>query len=159
MGEFDYLKRFVSREESSHPNWFTPLGESVVAEAEGRIGFRFPPSLRSFYLEIGSGFLAANEAGDRKTTSVNRFLTPGEVADLYLGDSTLMPPEGFRRNDLPIFEVGNDLFLLMRLEGDRDTGIFRMSETKVADHFGDFVRRLYFEDPRYYAHVADAASP
>ena len=56
MGEFDYLKRFVSKEEPGHPNWFTPLGESGVAEAEGRIGFRFPASLRSFYLEIGSGF-------------------------------------------------------------------------------------------------------
>jgi hypothetical protein len=157
VGEFDYLKRFVSKEESSHPNWFTPLGEPLVAEAEGRIGVRFPGSLRSFYLEVGSGFLAANDTGDKKTTSVNRFLTPGEVADLYLGDSELMPPEAFEPGELPIFEVGGDLFLVMRLAGDRDAGIFRMSGTKVADSFGDFVRRLYYEDPRYYAQVTDAA--
>jgi hypothetical protein len=157
VGEFDYLKRFVSKEESSHPNWFTPLDESAVAEAEGRIGFRFPPSLRSFYLEIGSGFLATNEAGDKKTTSVNRFLTPAEVADLYLGDSELMPPEGFEAGELPVFEVGSDLFLVMRLAGGREAGIFRMSGTKVADNFSDFVRRLYYEDPRYYVQVTDAA--
>lgn len=157
MSEFDYLKGFVSKEESGHPNWFTPLAESAVTQAEDRIGFRFPASLRSFYLEIGSGFLAANEAGDKKTTSVNRFLTPGEVADLYLGDSELMPPEGFEPGELPIFEVGNDLFLVMRLAGDRDAGMFRMSGTKVADNFTDFVGRLYHEDPRYYAQVTDPA--
>lgn len=157
MSEFDYLKRFVSKDESDHSNWFTPLAESAVDEAEERIGFRFPASLRSFYLEIGSGFLAANEAGDKKTTSVNRFLTPGEVADLYLADSELMPPDGFEPGELPIFEVGSDLFLVMRLAGGRDAGIFRMSGTKVADSFGDFVQRLYYEDPRYYAQVTDAA--
>ena len=151
MGSFEYLKRYVSRESPPTRNWFTPVTEDEIRAAEQRVGSSFPAALRQFYLEVGSGFLRASEGDKKVTTNVNRNLDPAEAAALRLGEAEASaPPEGFEDGDLPIFEVGDQLFLVMKPATTRPDAVYWMYGEEVAPSFEDFVRRLYFEDPDYF---------
>ena len=88
MSSFDYLKRYVSREDPPTRNWFVPVKDDAINTAEQRLGVSFPVALRRFYLEIGSGFLRAT-AGEKKVTpNVSRILDPTEATALPRGDGT-----------------------------------------------------------------------
>src|SRR5688572_20313566 len=95
------------------PNVRYPIDQNDITEAETRLGFSFPPQLRAFFTEIGSGFLTTgmNSAAPAKVTYINRFLDPDEVATLYLKeDDELVPSEGFGAGEIPFFEVGDRLY-------------------------------------------------
>lgn len=47
VAKFDYIK---------NKHKFFPLKEKDLIEAEQRLGFKFPPDLKEFYLEVGYGF-------------------------------------------------------------------------------------------------------
>ncbi len=151
MGSFDYLRRYVSSESPPTRNWFTPVTEDEIRAAERRMGTSFPAALRQFYLEVGSGFLRANDGEKKVTTNVNRILDPTEAAALRLGEAEVpAPPEGFEDGTLPIFEVGDQLFLVIKPTTTKPDAVYWMYGEEVAPTFEDFVRRLYFEDPDYF---------
>ena len=151
MANFDYLRRYVSRESPPTRNWFMPVSEDEIRAAEQRMGMSFPDALRQFYLEVGSGFLRATEGEKRVTANVNRILDPAEAAALRLGEvEGSAPLEGFEEGDVPVFEVGDQLFLVMRPSTAKPDAVYWMYGEQVAPTFEDFVRRMYFEDPDYF---------
>ncbi|MDQ0882393.1 hypothetical protein QFZ73_003404 [Peribacillus sp. V2I11] len=55
------------------------MKEKDLIEAEQRLGFKFPPELREFYLEVGYGFLKGNNEN-----SISRLMDPDIIADITL---------------------------------------------------------------------------
>ena len=132
------------------PNVFFPLSENDISKQERRLGFDFPFQLRTFYKEIGNGFITANVSDAEKNiscSSINRFITPEEATDLYIGeDVVVMPEEGFGDDELPFFEIGDGLFLVMRKNCN---GIYWSLGDLVANDLVEFVKQL-LDSPIFY---------
>lgn len=138
-------------EEPDFPNVRFPVSAEDIESAERRMGNPVAEQLREFFSEIGSGFLKASQSDTSRTgfNYINRFLDPDEIAELLLGeDEDILPSEGFDDGELPFFEVGDRLYLVMR-------------EGQVCWPFGDvisenlltFVTELA-NNPRFYHEVA-----
>ena len=130
-------------------NFFSPVSEKVVVEAERRIGVQFAPALRAFYLQVGCGFLKRSVDG-RVASTFNRIVGPLSVADAHVGESEMAPPEGFGSDELPVFEVSEESFIVMRPWGRDVDAVYRRDGSVVASGFMEFVRRLFFEDPEFF---------
>ncbi|WP_146117663.1 MULTISPECIES: SMI1/KNR4 family protein [Pirellulaceae] len=103
--------------EPDFPNVRFPVTAEDIESAERRIGNPFPEQLRKFFCQIGSGFLKAPQSDTSRTDFkyINRFLDPDEVAELFLGeDEDIFPSEGFDDGELPFFEIGDRLYLVLR---------------------------------------------
>lgn len=130
---------------------FYPVDVNEVEAAERRLGRRFPGELRTFFLEIGYGFLRSRDKG-----GVNRIMDPGSLADFVLG-------EGIHEGDpdremyadarfLPFFEVGDGVYLTLSLDEAGPDGVCPVYyfDTKIADSIRDFITRMD-EQPGYFA--------
>lgn len=157
MSEFDFLRRFVSEGKAyagpprEPANVFTPVGLDELRAAEDALGTPFPEALRSFYLAIGGGFLRVSANGLVVRNHPNRVIFPEEVPLLVAGRHELTPEEGFDEGELPFFEVGDQLFLVMRPASACPSGVYWPFGDVIEEDFERFVRRLYFEDPRFFA--------
>ena len=130
MSKYEYLTQFVCEyEQKKHKNWFGKITQKEIAEAENKIGFQFPESLKEFWLEIGYGFLRSNIKGE-SVDSGNLIMSPGMVADTILRDEEesailLHVLEDFLEDgDIPFFDAGNgDYFFKMKLNDRTDINI------------------------------------
>ncbi|MCP4593042.1 MAG: hypothetical protein GY842_20095 [bacterium] len=154
MGAFDYLTSFVrsSPEDASGSVFFFPVTETEMREAERQIGLRLPRELATFYREIGSGFLkASRHSKDAPPHAyVNRVLDPIEAADLFLGLHEHTPVGEFAEGDLPVFEVGDQSFLVMRPGSNTPNAVYWDAGDPVCSSFARFIHRLYFDDALFY---------
>lgn len=130
-------------------NRFWPVPECEIVEAETRLGVRFAAGLREFYQRVGCGFLRKGCDGV-VVMSINRILAPSEIVELYFGQSEVGPPEGFDSDELPVFEVGNDMFLVMHPWRENSEGVFDRAGELLASGFAEFVEKMYFEGPEFY---------
>src|SRR5262245_4564494 len=100
-----------------YPNAFYPIDEEEIAASDRRLGYQLPEQLRAFHREVGYGFFkTSNPQGPRgEYNYINRFLAPSQIADMLLGeDEAVMPGEGFDDGEIPFFEVGDRLYLVLR---------------------------------------------
>jgi antitoxin YxxD len=151
---FEFMSDIVeySRNHPESPNVFFPVSQGDVLEAEARLGRVFPDELKAFFKEIGCGFLKAGlpERSRTRFNYLNRFLDPREIADVSSGiDEDLTPSEGFAANELPFFEIADQLYLVFRSSGDRPNAICWSLGREIAPDLAEFVRQLTI-DPRFY---------
>jgi len=141
---FDYLREFVGR--TVPPNRFWPLSDEDIDKAEQRLHFRFPPQLRTFFQEIGCGFLAQGIDDNKRDRSlVNRVLSPGEIADiLTISDLPTRPAEGFPKGVIPFFDIGeNSYFVLSLSDSDPHAVYWPGARKPVAVSVQKFFQQLY----------------
>ena len=147
---YEYLQKFrITKEEignvPTNENVFLPVTQDEIGPAEIALGMAFPGALRSFYSEVGYGFLLQGINGDM-AQELNRILHPDQVCDcVNQGDS------GLEVGDLPVFEATYGSFFVMRPRSDTPDALFIPGfETPLEISFTNFVRRLYFESPNFY---------
>jgi hypothetical protein len=142
-------------EERDHPNVFYPVAEGEIVDAESRLGVRLPEQLRTFYHEVGYGFFkSARPLTERSGfTYINRFLAPSQVADLLTGqDEEVSPSEGFDEGELPFFEVGDRLYLVIRPSTRHPNQVCWPYGDQISEDLIEFTKRLAV-NPRFYHNV------
>jgi len=162
MEKYGYLKKYINFNnfDGKRPyNWFEAISLQEIIEAEKKIGFRFPESLKEFWWKIGRGSLPnpSNLDDDFIATHFNHILRPSDIASIILEeeDAPILPfvREYFQEGDIPFFEIGDSSnFLLMKRDSKYPDMVYDMSGEKI-DHFERFIWRLYHESPTYYLYV------
>ncbi|USK79408.1 SMI1/KNR4 family protein [Peribacillus frigoritolerans] len=140
MDKFDYIKN------SNHK--FFPLKEKDLIKAEERIGFKFPPELREFYLEVGYGFFKGNNEN-----SISRLMDPDTIADITLREGIYeYDPdlEGiFEEADkLVFYEVNEGVYLTLDLN-DTQRNSVHFFDNKIAVSLESFIKKVD-EDNEYF---------
>jgi antitoxin YxxD len=135
-----------------HPNVFYPVTDAEIATSEQRLGYELPQQLQTFHREVGYGFFKSSSPESRGSeyNYINRFLAPSQVADLLLGnDEEVMPSEGFDDGEIPFFEVGDRLYLVLRPNSSHSAQVCWPYGDKVSDDLIEFTERLAL-NPRCY---------
>ncbi len=161
---YEYLKKYIG-DQSLNGNWFLPVSEKEVLEAELQLGIRFPSELKNFYREIGSGFLAGGCISSRdKIYSVsNHIFSPQQLSNIVLlgSDSGLIVPgasEYMTPGDLPFFEIGDsESFLVMKPRRENPNAIYDEGGILIEKTFEKFIYRLYYESPSFYEDIIQKA--
>ncbi|MFJ9383785.1 SMI1/KNR4 family protein [Peribacillus sp. NPDC101481] len=140
MAKFDYIKN------SNHK--FFPLKEKDLIKAEERLGFKFPPELREFYLEVGYGFFKGNNEN-----SISRLMDPDTIADITLrkGIYEYDPDlEGIYEEEdkLVFYEVNEGVYLTLDLNDTQRTSV-HFFDNKIADSLESFIKKVD-EDNEYF---------
>lgn len=138
-------------EEVDHPNSRFSVSEKFIEQAESRMGRRFPEQLRTFFEEVGCGNLKASPTDDPKGVfnHFNRFLSPNEVADLFLGeDEYHRPDDGFRPGLMRFFEVNEERFLVVQTT-DPEGAVVRSDGTVISKDLVTFTKELA-ENPSFF---------
>jgi hypothetical protein len=141
---FEYLQPYIGKKKP--PNRFWPVDPADVEDAERRLGVRFPGQLRTFYAEVGCGFLAQGKEDRRRGPSlVNGVLSPVEIASLLLDPSEpARPAEGFMPGVMPFFDVGEQTYLVMRPSSSQPDAVYWPDgKSKVSDELEAFFKDLY----------------
>ena len=151
---FEYLRKFVFSapdDPSAEGNAFFPVSRDDITACERMIGFRLPDQLRTFYEEIGYGFLvvARGKQPHDRTDAVNRFSHPLQLAELYLGKTEFGPEEGFPKSELPFFETADNYYFVMHPFDDYRNSVYASRGGLISLSFEVFVKDLY-GDPDFY---------
>lgn len=150
---FEFLLEMMKNgnDYSSSPNVRFPVSTSTILDAEERLRMQFPSQLRAFFEEIGCGFLKIATGKESKQVNyINRFLEPLEIADLIMnGDTEIMPSEGFSVGDIPFFEVGDMLYLVISPTNEKPNQICWPDGDLISEDLITFTKSL-MEDPRFY---------
>lgn len=115
MKKYSYLKKYINNKDSHPCNSFsTRVSDIQINEAEQRLGFSFPNSLKEFWLEIGCGVFNKSINGIEAYDYANLILSPKEIADIILlkEESGLIIPEALdylKKEDIPFFEIGDSV--------------------------------------------------
>ncbi|MGJ3197455.1 SMI1/KNR4 family protein [Peribacillus frigoritolerans] len=133
MAKFDYIKN------SNHK--FFPLKEKDIIKAEERLGFKFPPELREFYLEVGYGFLQGNNEN-----SISRLMDPDTITDITLREGIFeYEPdlEGVyeEADKLVFYEVNEGVYLTLDLN-DTQRNSVHFFDNKIADSLESFIKKV-----------------
>ncbi|MGG3476453.1 SMI1/KNR4 family protein [Peribacillus frigoritolerans] len=133
MAKFDYIKN------SNHK--FFPLKEKDIIKAEERLGFKFPPELRKFYLEVGYGFLQGNNEN-----SISRLMDPDTITDITLREGIFeYEPdlEGIyeEADKLVFYEVNEGVYLTLDLN-DTQRNSVHFFDNKIADSLESFIKKV-----------------
>lgn len=152
------LKKYI------HPNWndiskcrgekyyFVPIpgdGEKSFSEVEYQLEIQFPEQLRSFYKNVGYGFLCFNQ----QKKGIYRVLSPEEILDLYFEPESEEEPDDFITYRQSAWEnLENNRLLAYCLFGEEDSllyigvtdgAVYYLSlARKIADSLDDFLHRL-----------------
>ncbi|AXN41683.1 SMI1/KNR4 family protein [Peribacillus butanolivorans] len=145
MVKFDYIKN------SNHK--FFPLKEKDLIKAKERLGFKFPPELREFYLEVGYGFFKGNNEN-----SISRLMDPDTIADITLREGIFeYDPdlEGIYEevDKLVFYEVNEGVYLTLDLNDTHRTSV-HFFDTKIADSLESFIKKID-EDNEYFFDMMD----
>ena len=163
---FEYLRPYRRKkgENSSGPNDFWPVSEKELIQAEEDLNITFPLELRTFYKNIGYGFLSHPHIIPEgyRFSSANRINPPSMVADIMInGPESGLIIDSFYEllepGDLPFFEIGDSTrFLIMKLYSDNPNAIWAFGNIKIEDSFEKFIWRLYYESPWFYDDIIEA---
>ncbi len=145
MSNFDELKKYIGLDEGCKR--FYPVQNVDISKAEDELGFLFPQSLKDFYMKIGYGWFADNN----DSGLANLFIHPLGIVDLYKNVSEFSPPEGFLKGDLPMFNCGDNRFLVVRPKSSTPSIIFRDDgkDDGIANDVKNFVDQLLV-NPCFY---------
>lgn len=132
VAKFDYIK---------NKHKFFLLKEKDLIEAEQRLGFKFPPELREFYLEVGYGFFKGNNEN-----SISRLMDPDTIADITLREGIYeYDPdlEGIyeEADKLVFYEVNEGVYLTLDLN-DTQRNSVHFFDNKIADSLESFIKEV-----------------
>jgi len=121
-----------------------------IEEAEGRLGFKFPPLLRHFYEFIGHGNYVGKLANEKHGALLsNEILHPRDVVEIYEGGGVYPSPFKFQRAQLPFFQMMEDKYLTVRPKSAEPESIyFRFGDILIEANIDLFMRRL-LDDPEF----------
>lgn len=159
MSEFKQWEKYVfdekdpRRQNSRHT--FFKVSDKEIAEAEERIGRKFPNELKEFYKQIGYGFMCREDR-----TMFDRLLDPDTVAsfrlceDIYEGDPTCADYDD--EDKLVFFEVDEETFITMDLTSTNANGQSPVYyfEQKISDSLEEFLYKMD-EKTDYYLYLHD----
>lgn len=129
-------------------NTFYPVTLEEIEKVEKELKIKFPINLKTFYLEVGYGFIHSDVG------NINRIMHPFSVRDFRLrqNDFEYYPDieiyDEFEGNKLIFFE-GNEASLLSVGFNSEEGKVFYYDE-KVADNFSDFIIKITEDDTFYY---------
>lgn len=129
-------------------NIFYPVTLEEIEKVEKELKIKFPISLKTFYLEVGYGFIHSDVG------NINRIMHPLSVRDFRLrqNDFEYYPDieiyDEFEGNKLIFFE-GNEASLLSVGFNSEEGKVFYYDE-KVTDDFSDFIMKINEDDTFYY---------
>lgn len=129
-------------------NIFYPVTLEEIEKVEKELKIKFPISLKTFYLEVGYGFIHSDVG------NINRIMHPLSVRDFRLrqNDFEYYPDieiyDEFEGNKLIFFE-GNEASLLSVGFNSEEGKVFYYDE-KVTDDFSDFIMEINEDDTFYY---------
>lgn len=164
LKKYQYLEEFINSNTSeAHHNWFGSVSMQEINEAEYRLAFQFPASLKQFWLEVGYGALATS-INFINTIHNNRIMYPEQIADIMLlkDESEFVIPgigeyfeEGYiKDDDIIFFEIGDmSSFLVMKPNSDKPNAVYDMIGRVIEEDFERFIWRLYYESPDYYLRI------
>lgn len=118
------------------------LDKEEIFKAEQDINIQFPTCLKSFYEEIGYGFVK-NEAG-----AINRLMDPSSCArirlrvDEYEYDPDLEMYEIFEKDKLIFFEVNEGIYISI---GINDEKIY-FTDKLIAESLMEFMQNIVNPD-------------
>ena len=141
---FDFIK-------SQDGNQFFPVSEKEIEEVETTLGLKLPCDLREFLIEVGYGFLRKSEY------NINRIMGPASIRDarLKVNDFEFFPDielyEELEEDKLIFFEANESALLLIELGDEKHNSIY-YDETKIADSFEEFLRKI-MDDDKYYIDI------
>ncbi|MBL9029161.1 MAG: SMI1/KNR4 family protein [Caedimonas sp.] len=83
--KYDYLKKYIPGGPNVNKTRFWPLLPDEIEQGEEKMQRKFPPQLKEFYQEIGSGYLKSpyNAPEDYETYDRNEILSPVVAAHFY----------------------------------------------------------------------------
>jgi hypothetical protein len=151
---FDAIRRLMANgnEKPDHPNPYYPVSDAEITVSESKLGYQLPEQLRNFHRQVGYGFFksASPQVRGGNYNYINRFLAPSQIADLLLGnDEESTPSEGFGDGEIPFFEVGDRLYLVIRPSPSHPNQVAWPFGDVVSDDLYEFTRRLA-ANPRFY---------
>jgi hypothetical protein len=151
---FEKIRKLMvnGNDNPDHPNVFYTVSNEEATASARRLGFELPEQLRTFHREVGYGFFTTSfpEHHGERYNYINRFLAPSQIADLLLGcDEELMPGEGFDEGEIPFFEVGDRLYLVLRPNPKKPSQVCWPFGDTVSNDLVEFTKRLA-DNPRFY---------
>ena len=151
---FDAIQQLMvdGNKTPDYPNVYYPVSEEEIAASESKLGHQLPEQLRAFHREIGYGFFksATTQIRGQNFNYINRFLAPSQIADLLLGnDEESMPSEGFDDGEIPFFEVGDRLYMVIRPSPTHANQVTWPFGDRVSDDLVEFTKSLA-ANPRFY---------
>lgn len=163
MGKYSYLKKYIDNSAPPPRNRFRLITQEEIDIAEKRLGFKFPDSLKEFWLEAGEGTLYVTQKGDVAFNFNNIIYSPKEIADIILlkEDSLLILPdvveyfdEGYiniSKGEIIFFEIGDSSsFLVMKPNSNKPDAVYDMIGNIVEESLERFIWRLYYESATFY---------
>ncbi|CAI6064789.1 Antitoxin YxxD [Paenibacillus sp. JJ-100] len=152
---FEILKKYVFDDPEQDDVWenkhaFFRIDEGELEETEEALGRDLPLELKTFYEEVGYGFLCIGEGNN-----VNRIISAIEIADFVEGinDYENDPRrEYYNESDkMVFFEVSSDVFIVLDLEQENSHGqcpLYYFNK-KIANNIEEFIIKMDLE-PNYY---------
>lgn len=139
------------------------VGLDEIADAEKRMGIKFPESLLKFYQEYGYGFV------NNKRHAINKLLAPGNCADIRLREDVYEEDEALETiwddNDMEewaliFFETYPRMYIAIGLDdGKIYSASFGLEEEPIADSLEEFLEEIaepeYWVDPDFREYTFD----
>ena len=161
-GKYEYLRKYIdyklSSNEDAYPNCFRAVSEDQIKDMEERLGFKFPESLKEFWLEIGCGSLDTSSKGVKSIDFFNTIHGPQEIADIMLlkEECEYLVLDGdyedrFEEDEIPFFEICDSSSFLIMKKGSEF--VYDTTGAIIERKFERFIWRLYYESPTFYLHV------
>ncbi len=123
---------------------FCSIDRVKIAQAEERMGIKFPHELKQFYEEVGCGFVASDGA-------INRVISPMECArirlreGIYEGDPDLEMYESCEEESLLFFEIMEGVYASIALGPDERNKVY-FADEKIADSLFEFLSKIKKSD-------------
>ncbi|MBE6753445.1 MAG: SMI1/KNR4 family protein [Ruminococcaceae bacterium] len=123
---------------------FSKVSEEAITEAEQRMGFAFPHSLRAFYQEIGYGFFKYDPA------FINRIMEPSDVADFVCMSEEYMYVDRslYPEDELVFMHISGEDFLTVEYSDGKE-GVVKYLGSAIAESFADFLKKM-IAAPNYF---------
>lgn len=167
INRFDYLIKYVKNktEEITHNrNVFFSVSEEQIKQAEEELGVSFPGQLKSFYRQIGYGFLNYSNNTSPKydaTSFTNLVISPIAIVKWLkeVEENQIFAEEyGYdllEKGDIPFFNWFDYRYFIMKCNSSDPNIVWDIYGGKVADSFNEFIWRMYYEDPNYFEKILD----
>lgn len=159
---FEFLKPYKYKnihEKRFTKNNFFPVTDEEILNFEEKFGYELPSQLKAFYKEVGYGFLTRPHEyqEDYQFSNTNRVNPPDLLTEMLENgqSSGLISEDAYellQPGDIPFFEIGDSSsFMFMKTKSDNPNAVWYMGAVKVADYLEEFIHKLYYDGPAYYA--------
>ena len=156
---FDFLQDHIISYSNEQFNWNTATDKFVcfirptsqdINAAEQRLqaaGYHFPADLKSFWSELGCGYLCPNFLADNviedPTALLDIYFSEGEWSELK---TTL---NLYEANELPFLRTTNFNYITIGLEAGNNLGKIYLNGVEIAASLSEFNQHL-LNNPIYY---------